>query len=67
MPADIESQEALDFPRVLSHLSGHARTLCGKEAALSLPLATTVEDVEAHHRACREFKQVVEAGADPTR
>jgi DNA mismatch repair protein MutS2 len=65
VPTDIESQEALDFPRVLSHLAGHARTLCGKEAALSLPLATTVEDVEAHHRACREFKQVVEAGADP--
>ena len=65
MPADIESQEALDFPRVLSHLADHARTLCGKDAALSLPLATSVEDVEALHHACREFKQVVEAGSDP--
>jgi DNA mismatch repair protein MutS2 len=65
VPADIESQEALDFPRVLSHLADHARTLCGKDAALSHPLATTVEEVEALHNACREFKQVVEAGADP--
>jgi DNA mismatch repair protein MutS2 len=65
VPADIESQDALDFPRVLSHLAEHARTLCGKEAALSLPLAITVEDVEALYQACREFRQVVEAGSDP--
>ena len=65
MPPDLENQDALDFPRVLSHLAEHARTLCGKEAALSLPLATTVQDVEALHQACREFIQVVEAGADP--
>ncbi len=50
---------------MLSHLSEHARTFCGREAALSLPLASTVEDVEALYKACRELQQVVEAGSDP--
>lgn len=57
---DAHALRALDWAVILERLSGHAHTTPGLAAARSLPLATTLEEVERAYAEVRELEALAE-------